>query len=41
MLPQQYSIRGQRDVVDARNIREIPDQVREVRAQQGFAARET
>ncbi len=41
MLPQQHSIRGQRDVIDARNIREIPDQVREVGAQQRFAARET
>ncbi len=40
MLPQQHPVGGERDVVDARNIGQIADQIREIRAQQRFAAGE-
>src|SRR5882724_3334552 len=41
VLPQQHPVRGQCDVVDARDVGEIADQVREIRPQQRFAAGET
>ena len=41
VLPQQHSIRRQRNVLDAWDVGEVADQIRQIRAQQRFAARET
>ena len=40
VLTQKYTVGGERDVVDARYGGQIPDQVRQVGAQQRFAAGE-